>query len=189
MDNNKVTFGLQNVHYAKATFDELTGTLTYANPLKWPGAVELTLDPNGDPVAFKADNVDYYENLNNQGYAGSLTSAKVPDTFLVEHLGEILNADGVQEEIGSAQSTPFALMFQFEGDKNAIRHVMYYCTAARPSVASATEDSGEPNTQEISITAKRRPTDKKIKAKVSSDSAAYANWFTEVYSGPVIVEE
>lgn len=180
-EKNKVTFGLENVHYAKGVFDETTGDISYEEPKRWRGAVDLTLDPNGDPVNFKADNVDYWENLNNQGYTGTLTSAMVPDDFLVNHLGEVINEDGVQEEVGTAQSTPFALMFQFEGDKKAVRHVMYWCTASRPSIASATEDSGEPNTQALSFNAKRRPSDKKIKAKATTEQTPYAGWFDAVY--------
>lgn len=49
----KVLYGLSNVHYAKLTetTDPITGviTTTFGQIKAWPGAVNLTLDPAGNP--------------------------------------------------------------------------------------------------------------------------------------------
>lgn len=182
---NKVEFGLENVYYAKATQDLETGETTYDTPKKWPGAVEISLEASGDLVKFKADNIDYYVSSNNQGYDGTLTSAKLPDEFATDILGEVVE-NGVQTEYSNIESSPFALMFQFEGDKHATRHVLYNCSATRPTVGSTTKDSGDPNTTELTFSASPRPSDKAVKTKTrpDSDSAVYDAWFTKVYEKP-----
>ena len=65
-EKNKVEFGLENVYFARATTDLLSGATTYEKPIRWPGAVELSLEASGDLIKFKADNIDYYISGNNQ---------------------------------------------------------------------------------------------------------------------------
>ena len=69
---NKVKFNIKNVHYAKLIKNEETGKITFATPVPMPGAVSLSLDPNGEPSVFYADGYAYYTISNNQGYEGDL---------------------------------------------------------------------------------------------------------------------
>lgn len=65
MSKNKVKFNIKNVHYAKQTKNEETGAVTFATPVPMPGAVSLSLDPNGEPSVFYADGYAYYTIANN----------------------------------------------------------------------------------------------------------------------------
>ena len=46
-DKNKIKYGLTNVHFAKLTFDAQQQKYTYGTPIRFPGAVSLSLDPTG----------------------------------------------------------------------------------------------------------------------------------------------
>ena len=183
---NKVVYGLKNVHYSKMTINE-TGKVAYATPKPIKGAVEISLESKAELVSFEADNEVYYSAPGTSSYEGTLTLAKVPDGFLVDVLGEVLDAtDGVQTEIDGAKTSNFALMFQFEGDNSGVRHLFYNCSASRPSVASKT--GKEIGTTELAFTASAKPAesanDKSIvKAKTtgSTTTAVYNAWFDAVY--------
>lgn len=179
---NKVEFGLRNCYYAVVTVDE-GGKITYGTPKKLPGAVSITFDKSGELIRFKADDIDYYTNANNQGYEGTLTLARVPEDFRTEVLKEKKTEKGVLIENSDAQTANIALMFEFQGDVKATRHLLYYCSVNRPSVGSTTKDSGDPNTTELAMVASPRPSDNLVKASTSAgvDEEAYNSWYTKVY--------
>ena len=186
MANNKVKYGLKNVYYAIATIDELTNTATYGTPKPWKGGVSLSLEQQGETTKFRADNIDYWVGTSNNGYSGDLESALIPESFKVDVLGDLEDANGVLVEDAGAKTVHFALLFQFEGDVNATRHVLYNCTATRPSVSgSTTEETIEPQTETVTITAvaiHNSGLDKDlVKGRVSQDEAQYTSWFTAVY--------
>ncbi len=184
---NKVKYGLKNVHYAVAT-EGIDGTLTYATPVAIPGAVNLSLEAEGDMSPFYADNVQYWLSVNNNGYSGSLELAAIPDSFRTDVLGDIDDTNGVQYEVANAKPKQFALLFQFEGDANAVRHCLYRCMATRPAVNGATTEANiEPQTETLNLQAMPRVTDELVKSKCDEATAAaqYAAWFTTVYEPQV----
>lgn len=153
---NKVKYNLRNVHYAPITADaEGDGFPTYGTPVKWPGAVSLSMEAQGSIKKFHADGITYWQGATNNGYEGDLEMALVPDQFRQDCLGEELHeTDKVFLEKATAKTTPFALMFEFEGDATETRHVLYNCTATRPSIdGKTTEDEVEPNTEKLTISA------------------------------------
>ena len=184
---NKVKYGLKNVYYAVATLDAVTNAATYSAPVAWPGAVSLSLDAEGNTTKFRADNIDYWVGQSNNGYSGDFESALIPDSFRTDILGDITPAgSSITIEDAGAKTKYFALLFQFEGDESNTRHVMYKCSATRPSVSGqTTEEEIEPQTETLTLTATaihNATLDKDIvKARCPEDDDAYATWFSAVY--------
>lgn len=183
MSENKVKFGLSNVHIAKIT--EQDGVITYGTPFAMPGAVSLSADPEGEQTPFYADNIKYYIATSNQGYTGDLEIAMTPKQFLKEILGQTEDNNGALFEGADDVNARFALMGEIEGDAKKRRFVYFDCTAARPSnEANTVEESKEPQTDTISITMSARNTDKAIKAVIeptTENQAVYDTFFTRVY--------
>ena len=183
---NKIKYGLKNVHYALATIAS-DNSVTYGTPKAFPGAVSLSMEPQGENSPFYADNIVYYMTAANNGYQGDLEMALITDDFKKDVLGLVVE-DGVLIEDVNAQAVHFALLFQFEGDEKATRHVLYNCTATRPAASGSTKNETiEPQTETTTITATsiyNAKLDKDIvKASTSEDTATalYDDWFTDVY--------
>lgn len=183
---NKVKYNLKNVHAAVLTETVENGVTVYnyGTPKAIPGAVSIALDAEGESSPFYADGIVYFRSVTNNGYSGDLEIALIPEWFRTEILQEELDSKGVLiEKSTNAESTKFALLFEFDGDVNAIRHVMYKCTASRPSIESETkEDTIEPGTEKLTITADPRA-DGLVKARTGDevDQTTYQNWYQSVY--------
>lgn len=185
MAENKVQFGLSKAAFAPYTVEG--DVVTFETPIPIPGAVSLTLDPRGELTEFYADNILYYVASSNQGYDATLEIATIPQKFATEALGEVLDeTDGVLTEVADAQGKPFAFLFQFEGDVKATRHVMFNCTANRPSISGSTKTtSTEPGTTELSLVSSPIEIDGKLLVKTKTTDVTspeiYDAWYTSVY--------
>ena len=186
---NKVKFNICNVHYAPITVAE-EGTVSFGVPVPMPGAVSISMDPTGEPESFYADGIEYYVINNNQGYDGDLELAMIPETFRTDILKEEADSNNVLVENANSETGSFALLFEFDGDIRKIRHVLYNCTAARPTIESATkEDEIEVKTETLSITAS--PLDGgyvKARTSDSTSAAAYDGWYKSVYLPKAVTE-
>ncbi len=183
LKKNKVKFGLNKVHWAKITGWSDDGVPTFATPVRLPGAVSLSIDANGENENFYADDTVYYVINNNAGYTGDLEVALITTDFATEILGEQLDSKGVLVERNDAETSQFALLFEFSGDKNKIRHVLYCCSASRPATESSTvEESTEVKTETLSLTASALPSGLvKSKTCENTDQTTYDNWYGSVY--------
>lgn len=181
---NKVKFGLCNVHIAPIT--ELTNnSVTYGEVFHVPGAVNLTLDPEGDSSDFFADNTKYFNVYANNGYSGSLELALITDEFREKILGETTDSNGAFIESTDDKIKGFALGFQIDGDQTNRKYWYYNVSASRPSTSSQTiEASKEPVTETLNVTAAARITDNKVRTfleEKEENKTAYNNFFNEVY--------
>lgn len=181
--NNKIKYNLKNVHIARLTVDE-AGAYTYETPKALPGAVSISLDAEGDSSPFYADGIVYFRSNSNNGYSGDLEIALVPDWFRTDILKDELDSNGVLVEKSTITETEkFALLFEFDGDVKAVRHVMYNCSASRPGIESETkEDTIEPGTETLSLTCDPR-SDGLVKSKTgdTTSNTTYEDWYKSVY--------
>mgnify|MGYP002658333169 CR=1 FL=1 len=183
---NKIKYNLKNVHFAKLTETE-EGKITFATPVAIPGAVSMSMEAQGEISPFYADGIVYYKTAANNGYEGDVELAILPESFRTDILGETLDSKKVLIENAEAQQAAFALLFEFDGDTKAIRHVLYNCAATRPSIESQTkEETIDPVTEKLTISATPLP-DGRIKAKTGdeTDEETYNNWYKTVYETPV----
>ena len=183
-ETNKVTFGLQDVHWAEVTKEGVDGALTYGSIERLRGAAELTLEPTGDSGSYKADNINFYTTESNDGYSGTLKVAMLSQEFLTRVLGETLDTTSkVVTETANTEKKNFALMFRFEGDKKETLHVLYYCYASRPTVSSKTKSGSDINEVELNFTASPRPLDQVVRRRTTEETPddIRKNWFKSVY--------
>lgn len=190
MAKNKVKYDLRKTHYAKQIVGE-DGTITFGTPIPIPGSVSISLDSQGEITPFHADGIVYFQSASNNGYEGDLEVALLPESFRVDILGEELDGKKVLIENAEVKQTAFALLFEFAGDQNAIRHVLYNCTATRPAVASQTKETTiDPVTETLTISATPMA-DGRVKAKTGDDTdkSTYDGWYKTVYEPTAVVPE
>ncbi len=183
---NKVKYNLKNVHYAVQTEDD-DGVITFGTPIKIPGAVSISFEAKGEISKFYADGMVYYQSVSNNGYEGDLEIAIVPQSFETDILGNKLDEKNILTENANVQPKSFALLFEFDGDKNQIKHILYNCIATRPSVESKTsEDKNEPVTDKMQISATPLANGN-VKAKTTDTTTDEVKntWYQKVYVSAV----
>ena len=195
MANNKVKFGLKNVHYALVTETVVTtgadaGKIvsSYGDLKALAGAVSMSMSSSASKSVFRADNSDYYVSYGEGGYDGSLEVARVNEDFLKDVLGYVEDNDKILVESGAAFKTVnyFALVFEFDGDQRETKHCLYKCSASRPDIASQTTGEGgttDPQTETLNITAVPRIDEDKyihLQTQDTTTTAVIEAWYTAV---------
>lgn len=178
---NKVKYNLKNVHWALAT----TGGYSTVN--SWPGAVNISLEPQGDDYTFYADGIAYYEYHTNNGYDGDFECALIPEEFKTAVLGEVKDSNNNLVEVDDVSTINFALGFQVDGDAKEAFYWFYNCSASRSNVSASTkEDSIEVQTETLNFSCKPDPrlyvgTKHPVKVKSADTSTATGgSWFSAV---------
>ena len=154
MSNNTVTFGLKNVHYAKATQDS-DGLWTFETPAKLKGAQEFTSDIIGGSTPVYADDQVVATLNQNAGRTITLKVTELPDEFKTNVLGYKKLSNGNIVEVTNAPVVTFALGFEFQGDIKARRVWYFLCTVTPVSEATKSKaESVEANASTLNISAR-----------------------------------
>jgi len=183
----RVVFGLKNFHYA--ILDESTSS--YGSPKHVTGSVKLAVNAQGNNWKFFADDDNYYEEDDNQGYEGDLELANCPDEMLIDLCGYVYDANGVLVEDADAKYVKFALLCENQSNLSPIRHAFYECKFGRKNIEANTKsDNVNPDTQTIPISIQPHEitwgtgTKKIVHTKVPNDTdhaTQYNGWYTNVY--------
>ncbi len=183
---NKVQFNLKNVHYAVMV---TTGEKpTWSTPVAVPGAVSLSLDPQGEVSPFYADGIVYYQTVGNNGYSGDLEMARFPDQMMQDIWKlEMNETDKVLIENVNVEPAAFALLFQIDGDVDNQYYSLYNCSGTRPAIASTTNtETKEPQTQTSTISAVPLENGNVLaRTTANTTSEVKKNWFNKVYEPTV----
>lgn len=150
---NKVQFNLKNV--ACAPLRQENGIATWGTPVKVPGAVTLTLDAQGEVTPFHADGIVFYQSVANNGYSGTLEMARFPD-WMLKDIWKFKEdeTDFVLTENSDEEPSPFALLYQIDGDADNQLYCLYNCSGTRPGIGGTTKtNTKEPQTQSSTISA------------------------------------
>ena len=190
MSNNIITYGLKNVHYSKATYNESDDSWGYATPVELKGAQEFSSDLIGGSSSVYADDQVVATLNQNAGRTITLKLTEITDEFKTDILGYKKAENGNLVEITNAEPTTFALGFEFQGDKKARRVWFYLCTCApiNESTKSKTE-SVEANSISLTITARPIAIDDNnstTNVTASKGDANYDTFLTTAPSLPVI---
>lgn len=180
----QVKYNIKDVHYAMLKEDAL-GNVTFGTIKPVPGAVALSLNPDGETTTFYADGIKWYVCENNQGYTGDLEAAVFPDEFREDVLNEIKDKEsGVLIENANKETNPFVLLFRIDkSDGTPVLFAYYRCTAQRIAVEGKTnERSRSISTEKISITTAPL-LDGTVRAKTTNDTplSVRQNWFKKVW--------
>ena len=155
MTQEKIRYGISNVHYAIQTKD-INGKAQFGPLKKLPYATNFTREPAGEDIPVYADDDEIVRLKNDQGFTGTLSLTRVDDDFYADVLGRIKASDGTYEHEVGTESSVVALTYEFkaESGKKPIRGVLYNVTFGQPGESSATStDTVEVQTVEVPFTA------------------------------------
>lgn len=154
MAQNKVTFGLKNVHYAIATQNE-NGVWEFDDSQSLPFAQELSTEVIGGSQSIYADDSVIATLIQNSGRNITLKLSEISDDFKSNILGYKKLANGNLVEITNAEVKTFALGFEFQGDVKARRVWFYLCSVSPINEATKTKgESVEANSITLNIVAR-----------------------------------
>lgn len=178
MAENKVVFGIRNVHFGTYTVGT-TGTATLGSPFALPGTVNMTLEPDSEESVFWADDTKYYTSYSDNGFTGELENAYFPDAFKTQFMNYITLSDGGIAQIKGQKNKTVYMMFESEGDAEKRRGIIYNVELGQINREySTTEDTQEPQTATLSFTVNGDNKTGITKVSYGESASGYSTLFT-----------
>lgn len=140
-DNNKVLFGFSELHVGTYTVDD-DGDVTMGTPYHQKGAVGFSPEANSEKSSFWADNSEYFASYSGGSRSGDLEVAKFDDAFKTAFMGYKRTASGGLAEVRNPVKPNIYAAFQIEGDKDAMKVIMYNGTLGPINREYSTKEDG-----------------------------------------------
>ena len=151
MANNKVLFGISNLHVG--TWTEENGSVTLGTPYHQAGAVSFSPEEQSEENTFYADNIAYWSEYTGGSFEGDLEVAMFDDEFKTQFLGYVTLTNGGLAVVKNATKPKVYICFEIQGDKEARRVIFYNCTLGAISREFSTiEENKEPQTATLPVT-------------------------------------
>jgi phi13 family phage major tail protein len=179
--------GLSDLHYAILTTDDATaGTIAYEAPVRIPGAIEVTINPNTSTETLFADNGPMETATSMGEIEVEVNVADLPLEVQATLFGHTTDAEGVLVR-KAADSPPFiALGFKSLKSDGKYRYVwLTKGKFALPELNSKTKEDGvEFQTPTVSASFVKREADDVWMATADEGTETFtgaATWFTKVH--------
>lgn len=177
MADNKVTFGLSNVHIG--TWTESNGVVTMGTPMHIPGAVSWTPSQDSDKYTFYADNIAYWGEYTEGPIEGDLEMALFPDAFKTAFLGYKALTDGGLAQVKNPEKPNIYLCGEIMGDAEERRFIFYNGTCgAINREYNTTEENKEVQTESLPLTFVGDNISGAVKATYKQGDTGYSTLFT-----------
>ena len=176
-DTNIVEFGLSQIHMG--LFTDNGTTVTMGTPMALNGAKNLSVEVDENENTFYADNRKYWTVYEDHGVSGELEVAKFTDAIKKEFFGYLETAQGGLAMISGATKPKVYLAFEFKGDAQKRRGILYNVSLGSISRAySTTEENTEPTTEKCSFTSTGDVHTSIVLEVLSEGASGYATLFT-----------
>lgn len=152
MANNKVEFGISNLHVGLYTVAD-DGTVTMGTPYHQKGAISFSPEQDSNENTEYADNIAYWSEYSEGPFTGDLTVMLFDDDFKTDFLGYVTTNKGGLGQVKGAVKPSVYIAFEIEGDKEKRRAIFYNCSLGSINREFATiEENKEPVNETLPIT-------------------------------------
>ena len=154
--SKKVNFGVKNVKFALASYDDDTKSHTYSTVKDLSGAITVSITPNTSEVRFYADDSQYYFKRGKDTHTGTIELTNITDEFKTEILGYLLDDNGVLVD-KKGKINQVAITFEVDGENGngeAVpkKYWMYRLAISDTNIESTSiAETPEPSSSSITL--------------------------------------
>lgn len=152
MANNKVEFGISNLHVGTYAVND-QNQVVLGTPYHQAGAKSFSPEQDAENNIFYADDIAYWSEYTEGAFEGDLEVALFDDDFKTQFLGYRALANGGLANVKNATKPNVYIAFEIKGDKEKRRVIFYNCTLGTIGRSYETiEETKEPTTETLGVT-------------------------------------